>query len=262
MLTPYSPFYNTTTRAYVVSFGDLFNQIYIQKKETSGTVRNTILVPISFSKKERYLTRILSPEAPNMEGDEDTTNIQIILPRIGFDLVDIQYDSQRKVNGLNRVAQGATQDPTNSSVLTRRAGTPWNFMFEMYVTAKEIDEIYQIIEQILPFFQPHFNLSIKDNKNFSFSVDAPLVFNGVVNEDKYEGDMRDGERRILVWTLSFTLKGFLYGPSTALPVIKQVETNINDMGCNPLQTTIIKVDPWDAGPDDAYGYDVQVIDYD
>ena len=124
MLRPYSPFYNRTTRAYVVSFGDLFNEIYIQKAEQDGTVRNTIKVPISFSKKERYLTRLLSPEAKNMEGDEDNTNVQIILPRMGFDLVDIQYDANRKVNGMNRQTQATTQDPTNSTVQTRRAGTP------------------------------------------------------------------------------------------------------------------------------------------
>lgn len=269
MLAPYSPFYNQTLRRYIVSFGNLFNQISIQKYEKTGNKVlgnpvKTIKVPLAYSKKERYITRLT--EHATIEGTETDTKVQMTLPRIGFDFLGISYDSDRKLSSLNTQKMINPLDTTNSTAITRPSGVPFNYDFELYVMAKELDEIYQIVEQILPYFGPQFNMTIKDNANYDTSVDIPLIFGGVTNEDRYEGEMDDGERRTLIWTLSFSMKGYLYGPTGAqggaLPLIKQVEGNVLDLNCNPLEHVIVRVDPFNAGPDDDYGIVVQVFEDD
>lgn len=257
MLKPHSPFYNRTIRSYIVSFGNLFNEIQIIHYDGSDNVMNQIEVPIAFTQKEKYIQRYRQ-DYP-IEGDEENTKIQMTLPRLGFDMVGMGYDPERKLNTLNQLYSPTSDNGDNKKSMY--TPVPWNYDFELYLMGKQFDEMLQVTEQIAVFFGPHFMLNIKDNVNFDTNTDIPLVFNGIRQEDDWGGDMGNGERRILIWTFSFTLKGWLYGPATSMPLIKQVEGNVAGFDCKRYQTIITKVDPIEAGPADPHEVLVEVIDY-
>ena len=82
----------------------------------------------------------------------------------------------------------------------------------------------QIVEQVLPFFQPDYTLTIKDMEDMGIQFrDIPIVLNSINYEDNYRGDYQ--ERRSIIYTLAFTTKFYLYGPVTSSKVIKTVQVD-------------------------------------
>ena len=208
-------FYNESTRNVVVAFGTLFNQIQLTKKDASGNVVQTMKVPLAYWPKQKWLSRLT----------EDTNlskKVAVTLPRIGFEISGLSYDATRKQNKIIKAKK--VLDGTDSSQL--KSGfmpVPYNVDFELYVLAKNSDDALQIVEQILPIFQPEYTVTMKEIPELDIIRDVPIVLNSIGYEDDYEGDFTS--RRSIVYTLSFTAKYYLYGPITSTNVIRTVQVD-------------------------------------
>lgn len=212
-------FYHATIKKMVVVFGNLFNDIYIRKFDASGAEINRIKVPISYGPKQKFLARLDA-------GGNDQLNA-ITLPRMAFEMDSLTYDAERKLNSLNTISyQGSSGE-----LKYTYAPVPYSFEFSLYIMVKSADDGTQILEQILPYFTPHFNVSVKEFPDLDVVKDIPVILQGLQQEDIYDGDFE--ARRSIVWTLTFTMKGNMYGSvrdgkiiqSTSVSAFKQNDDN-------------------------------------
>lgn len=202
-----TPFTHDMIRKYVVAFGTMFNNIKLQRIEQDATTQ-WISVPLSYAPKEKWHARLTDPRL--------TQQVAISLPRISYELVTATYAPERKMNTMNRhVAVATSQDEFKSMF----APVPYDFQFSLSVYSRNAADASNIIEQILPFFTPEFTVTINDATDLKIDIDCPIVLNGVNREDTYEGDFES--RRIVTWSLDFTMKGLLFGPVREAKVIKK-----------------------------------------
>jgi len=208
-------FYNQSTRNVVVAFGTLFNQIQLTKKDNSGNVIQTMKVPLAYGPKQKWLARLT--EDPNLN-----KKVAVTLPRIGFEISGMTYDSTRKLNKVmkvKKVADGADAEQVKSGFMP----VPYNINFELYILSKNSDDALQIVEQILPYFQPEYTVTMREVPELEIIRDVPIVLNSISYEDDYEGEFTS--RRSIIYTLSFTAKYYLYGPVTSSNVIRSVQVD-------------------------------------
>ena len=208
-------FYNQSTRNVVVAFGTLFNNIQLTKKDGSGNVIQTMKVPLAYGPKQKWLARLT--EDPNL-----SKKVAVTLPRIGFEISDISYDATRKQNKVikvKKVADGTDKEQVKSGFMP----VPYNVGFELFIMSKSSDDALQIVEQILPYFQPEYTVTLRESPDLDIIRDVPIVLNSISYEDDYEGDFTS--RRSVIYTLSFTAKYYLYGPVTSQNVIRTVQVD-------------------------------------
>ena len=208
-------FYNQSTRNVVVAFGTLFNTIQLHKKDGSGNIVQSMKVPLAYGPKQKWLSRLT--EDPNLN-----KKVAVTLPRIGFEISGITYDPTRKLQKtikVKKVADGIDTDQVKSGFMP----VPYNINFELYVLSKNSDDALQIVEQILPFFQPDYTVTMKEIPELDIIRDVPIILNSVGYEDDYEGSFTS--RRSIIYTLSFTAKYYMYGPVTASNVIRRVQVD-------------------------------------
>ena len=200
-------------RKYVIVFGSMFNDLTIQRNSGSTRIQ-TIGVPIAYGPKQKFLVRLDTD--PNLDRE-----IAVSLPRIGFELSGISYDSNRKLNS----AQKNTYDHTDKNFRkTQYTPVPYNIDFTMSIFVKNADDGTQILEQILPYFKPEWNMTVNLVPEMNIKMDIPTVLNSVDFEDAYDGDFQT--RRAIIWNLNFTMKGYLYGPVANQGVIKRIAVDI------------------------------------
>ena len=205
-------FYNEILRSCIIGFGSLFNGIEVHHKNDQDDTVSVIQVPIAYGPTQKFLARMKQEANLNRP-------IQITLPRMSFEFISLEYDPTRKVSKNHSFL---TTTPDGTQVKRVYSPVPYNMGFELSIYTKLNDDMLQIIEQILPYFQPHYNLSIKYLGNLNEIRDIPVVLDSVNMDDDYEGNF--DTRRALVYTLRFTLKTYLYGPVTDVSgdIIKKV----------------------------------------
>ncbi len=194
-------FYHNTIRRYVILFGTLFNDIHINREDTSQGVTRTIKVPISYGPKEKMLARL--------DADPELKRPAIVLPRMSFELTDLNYGPTRKLNTIGKIV-AANPNDTNAAKY-QYTPVPYDLNFILSIAVKNADDGTRILEQILPFFTPNWNSTVDLIPELGIKLDIPIVLNAVSSEDSYEGDFE--ARRSIVWTLSFTMKGYIFGPT-------------------------------------------------
>ena len=208
-------FYNQSTRNVVVAFGTLFNTIQLHKKDGSGNIVQSMKVPLAYGPKQKWLSRLT--EDPNL-----SKKVAVTLPRIGFEISGIAYDPARKLQKtvkVKKVADGIDNNQVKSGFMP----VPYNINFELYVLSKNSDDALQIVEQILPFFQPDYTVTMKEIPELDIIRDVPIILNSVGYEDDYEGSFTS--RRSIIYTLSFTAKYYIYGPVSASNIIRRVQVD-------------------------------------
>lgn len=211
-----SQFYNRTIRKVVVAFGTLFNDIQVQRYSLDGSAEKEIFkVPLSYGAKEKYLVRITSD--PNL-----TKTIATVVPRISFELTGLSYDSSRKQQStLQNFAH-----TTSAGYKTQYLPIPYNFDFTLSIYVRNTEDGTQILEQILPFFTPDFNVTVNFNPSMNQKYDMPIILNSSTPEVDYEGDFMT--TRLIIWTLDFTAKGYIWPPvKSNQSIIRQANTNIS-----------------------------------
>lgn len=210
-MTVVNYFYNATTKKYIALFGTMFNKISIERTDpNTGDQVQRMVVPISYGPYQKFLARI-------HQDPELNRKTAITLPRMAFELTNMEYDGSRKVNSVKRISGQAHSDTRKSF---QYVGAPYNLYFTLSIMTKYAEDGTQILEQILPFFKPEWTYTVKLIDNID-PIDIPLVLNSVNMEDVYESDFET--RRSLLWTLTFTMKGWYFGPQRDGSVIKFVD---------------------------------------
>lgn len=205
--------YHAIIKKVIIAFGRVFSDIKITREDEKGVVQQTIVVPIAYAPKEKWIVRL--EQDPNLDKHTYTT-----LPRLSFEITGYAYDSARKVNKMSKI--NCYKDSKSSSVLSP---VPYNIDISMYVLTKNQEDAMQILEQILPVFNPEYNLSIIAVPELNIIQDVPLVLNNVTVSDEYEGDFQT--RRFVNHTLNFTIKTNIFGPAVNQNVILDSNVNIN-----------------------------------
>ena len=210
-----SQYYHGTIRKYVIAFGNLFNDIYVQRLDSNGTRIQTLAVPLAYGPKEKWLVRLA--QDPNLDQD-----VAITLPRMGFEIQSMTYAPQRKLSSTLKNVRLKTSD--TDRVDTQYVPVPYDITMLLSVFVRNADDGAQIIEQIIPYFRPEFVTNIRLIPEMDVVVDTPVVLQDVALEDTYEGDF--DTRRALIYNLTFSMKAYFYGPVSHSGIIKRAVTNI------------------------------------
>ena len=222
-------FYNSTIRKYVALFGTYFNQLEVRRTSTDGTINQRQIVPISYGPYQKILARL--DQDPKVEGgasfDADGNPsagqpYAMTLPRMAFELTSFTYDAERKVAPTRKLRKTQV-DTENGGRRFVYSGTPYNMGFSLYIMAKYNEDAVKCLEQILPFFNPEFTSTVNLITGLE-AIDIPLILNDVSSEDLYEAAFT--ERRSILYTLNFTMKGWFFGPEKDKAVIKFVDARV------------------------------------
>ena len=242
-------FYHETVRNVIVAFGTMFNNIQIVRKDNNGTVTQTMKVPLAYGPKQKFLTRL--DQDPSL-----SSATAITLPRLGFEIGALSYDSARKLNRVQKFKKVKSSSSDASKLDTQYMPVPYNMDITLYAMAKNSDDALQIVEQILPFFQPDYTLTLNDMADMGIKRDVPIILNDVSYEDNYQGDFES--RRAIIYTMAFTTKFYLYGPVTSTSVIKTVQVDqFSDLpAVTPTreQRYTVTPNPASADADDDFGF--------
>lgn len=236
-------FYWQTLKHYIVAFGTIFTDMHFKRPEG-----DMIQVPLSYSPVEKMLARL-----EKREGNQPDKGygIALTLPRMGFEITSIYYDSSRALNKVNRYVKTINSSGTYSGNPNRmkyvRAGAPYNIEFQLTILTKFESDISAMLDIILPMFKPEQMISVhiandRDvaydpsisnwqeyfNSGVDIVIDTPVLFNHMNMDDSYDGDFET--RRTLQWTLSFTMKAWFLGAGDDAPVIKLPQSTIDPEG--------------------------------
>jgi len=208
-------FYHRTIRKMVVVFGTLFNDLEIVRYTQAGVPKEKWKVPLTYSPKERFLTAITSD--PNL-----IKSINTIVPRMSFNLDSLEYDVQRKqISTLMNFAKSSN----NTTVSTQFVPIPYNFQFSLSIYVRNTEDGTQILEQILPFFTPDFNVTVDFIPEMDQKYNVPIILDSVASTVEYEGGLTEGSTRLILWDLTFTAKSYIWPPVKSNKYIKSANTN-------------------------------------
>jgi T4-like virus Myoviridae tail sheath stabiliser len=207
-------FYNRVMRKLVVGFGNLFDNITLVRYNPDNTEAERFIVPIAYAAKEVYVQRLQGD--PNLD-----KKVQMTLPRLSYEMMGLKYDATRKLNtNIKNFA------PTSGGgVVGQYNPVPYDFDFNLYLYVRNIEDGTQVIEHILSYFTPDYTIKLNLIPEMGIVKEVPIVLNSATHETEYEGE-RDIDTRTIIWTLNFTVKGFVYGATSEVGIITNSITNI------------------------------------
>ncbi len=229
-------FYNEILRKTVIAFGTLFNDISIHHTDNNDQTISVIKVPLAYGPTQKFLARL--NQSPDLNKP-----VAITLPRMSFEFTGITYDASRKVTTTQTFV---VKDPENGQE-TKKAymPVPYNMQFELSIMTKLNDDALQIVEQILPYFQPSYNLSVNLVDTINEKRDIPIILENITMQDDYEGDFTT--RRVLIYTLRFTAKTYLFGPvsSASKDIIKKTAISYiaSSTTTTPVREVVYSAEP-------------------
>ena len=246
-------FYNQGMRKMTIAFGQIFNNIQIKRVATDSTIQS-IRVPLAYAPKEKFLVRL--DQKPSL----DEREFAITLPRMGFEISGIAYDGSRKLTKIQKYK--TVQTNSEGKVMNYNyTPVPYNISYNLYCFTATAEGGLQIIEQILPYFQPDYTVTVNVIPEMNLKRDVPIVLNSVNYEDSYDGSFT--ERRAVIYTLSFTAKTYLFGPAQTQKVIKETQADLyTDLPSATREERITVVpDPVGADADDDFGFTTTISNF-
>ena len=247
-------FYHESLRKIVVAFGTIFNNIVIVRQDSDGGTIQRLKVPLAYSPKEKFLTRL--EQQPNL----DQREMAISLPRMGFEISGLSYDSSRKLQRVGKFKNVNTSDAGKQYY--QYNPVPYNLSFNLYSFTATAEDGLCIVEQILPYFQPDYTVTINAIPSMGIKRDVPITLNSVDYQDTYDGSFTN--RRAVNYTMNFTAKTYLYGPIYSSKVIKETQTDIytDTTGSPKREERIVVVpNPTTADADDDFGFTTTISTY-
>ena len=241
-------YYHEILRKTIIGFGTLFNDIWIKQQDANNNTAQQLKVPLAYGPAQKFIARLeQQPDLNKM--------VALTLPRMSFEMTDIAYDATRK-SGITQTFKAL--DNTDNKLKKVYMPVPYNVGFELNILSKLNDDALQITEQILPYFQPSFNLTVDLVKSIGEKRDIPIVLSNMSFSDEYEGDY--ATRRVLIYTLRFEAKTYLFGPvaESSEGLIKKVIVD-TAMDTNTVQAKremryTVEPDPITANPGDDFGF--------
>ena len=250
-------FYHESLRKIIIAFGTIFNNIHIHRKDSNGNVVQSLKVPLAYSPKEKFIARL--DQQPDLVQDR---RVAVTLPRMGFEISGLSYDPSRKLNRMGQVKK-VRSTATDGKVMNKQFNpVPYNISMNLYSFTSSAEGGLQIVEQILPFFQPDYTVTIRAIPTMNIVRDVPIVLNSVNYEDTYSGNFET--RRAVIYTLNFTAKTYLYGPVSQQRVIKETQTDMyTDTTNSPKreQRIVITPNPTSADADDDFGFTTNISEF-
>ena len=205
-------FYNEVFRSVIIGFGSLFNGIQIQHKDENDSTFSVIKVPLAYGPTQKFLARL--QQNPDLNAP-----VQMTLPRMSFEFTNLAYDSSRKSTQTQTVVYTS---PDGTETKKGYLPVPYNMTITLSIYTKLNDDMLQVIEQIVPYFQPGYTLPIKFLGNLNEVINVPVQLDNIDMSDDYEGNF--DTRRALIYTLTFTAKTYVFGPlkDVSSDIIKKV----------------------------------------
>jgi len=240
-------FYHQTIRRLVSVFGTMFNDIHIIHTDSAGNTKDQVKVPLAYGPKAKFLARL--EESANLRN----TSLAIKLPRMSFEITSMAYDTTRQLPKTSNFAMTGSEANKRKKAYV---AAPYTIGIQLSILTKTQDDGLQIIEQIIPYFQPSYTVTVKNIPGLSeIKSDVPVTLTSVAMSDEYEGDFTS--RRAIIYTLDFDVKINFYGPvdqesATIRTTIASVYDAMDQI--DPAVTTTTTTNPADAGIDDDYGY--------
>ena len=245
-------FYHKRIRKSVAVFGALFNNIYVIRKDAAGAIISQVKVPLSYAPKRSFIDRIANMQ----KGEEAERLVAIKLPRMSFEITSFNYDASRQLTKISNYNLTGTSTSNRSKFFSP---VPYTISFQLNVYAKTHDDALQIVEQIVPYFNPQYVVTIKPVTDFpSIKEDSAVILNAVTFSDDYEGSLE--QRRSIIYTLDFDMKISFYGPINTGNIIRQADAQVYSMltgltdSDELLETIRVIPNPSDASPDSDYGF--------
>ena len=212
-------FYHSLLRKYVILVGTLVNDIHITRTDKDGNTTVFLKVPVTYGPKDKMLARITQDPAI------DRPSATLPLPMISFEMGQMTYDKDRKLNTIHKVS---VKSDDKNKFKYQYNYVPYNIAFKIFIYAKNAEDGTKIVEQILPFFTPDWTTTVNLISELEETKDIPVILNKVNYTDNYDKDFK--ERRAIIWELDLTLKGYLYGPIKKSGIIKFVNVNFYTPG--------------------------------
>jgi hypothetical protein len=245
-------FYHKRVRTAVSVFGSLFNDLYVLRQNSSGEVISQQKVPLSYAPRRSFIERL-----EEMRNGEDAERIVAIkLPRMSFEITSMNYDAARQLPKTNFFDKGTSGVNTRDKFYT---SVPYDIAFELNIYAKSQDDALQLVEQIIPYFNPQYSISVKPfgTDHPEIKEDVPISLTSVTFQDNFEGTV--GDRRTIIYTLGFTMKLSFYGPPANGNIIREVNNNIYLMNENEdtFQYNVVTTPtPVGISADSDYGFNI------
>ena len=207
-------FYHQHIKKAITAFGTIFSNININRVDTENVVQQVLRVPLAYSTKQKFLSQI------NIIQEARST--AMVLPRLGFEIQTLEHDLARKVSPIQKnkaIIQGASANSVSRSFVS----TPWNMSISLYVFAKNQEDGLQIIEQILPFFNPDFSITVNELPELGIKRDIKITLDSVNYDANYQGEIQ--ARQSIIWTLDFTMRLNFYGNVSNQNIIRTAVAN-------------------------------------
>jgi len=223
--------YNKIIRKCVIGFGTLFNNIECRKENKDGSVYSRMKVPLAYGPRQKFLARLEQQADLNQK-------VAITVPRLSFEMTGISYDSARKLAPTTLTLKSDTAN----AVKKQYTPVPYNIDFELNIISKTNDEALEIVEQIVPIFQPSYQMTIKLVDGMQEFRDIPIILNSISYSDDYEGSF--DEKKITLITMTFTCKSYIFGPvGTAAPIKKAKVDYTTEVDLNATRQVAYQVVP-------------------
>lgn len=244
-------FYHQRIRKSVAVFGRIFNDMYVLRQNSAGETISQVKVPLAYAPKQKFLERIR--ENPSLNNDQ---SVAIKLPRMSFELLGITYDTTRQLPKINNYSNSGSTINTRNKIYSY---VPYTLNFQLSIYTKNQDDALQLVEQILPRFNPTYTLTLTPLNNLNdVKEDVPITINSVNFTDDFEGPLE--QRRTIIYTLDFEMKANFYGPIAEQGIVRTSINNLYQIGVGLndsdqlLETLTVTPDPADASPDSDYGF--------
>lgn len=242
-------YYHERIRRSVAIFGRLFNDVYVLRKDSTGDVISTVKVPLAYAPRQKYIDRIRE-QADLAAGQR----VALKLPRMSFEIISLNYDPSRQLQKTTNFSQAGAASTSRAKL---NIFVPYNISFQLNVYAKTQDDALQIVEQILPYFSPQYNLTIAPLASYpNVKEDVPITLTGVDFADDYEGDV--ASRRTIIYTLTFEMKLNFYGPiadsNVITKAIPKIDLDTEDLADSDYLTITVTPTPAGVSADSDYGF--------
>ena len=253
-------FYYSTTKKAVVAFGSLFSKIFITRTDESGAIQQTINVPLTYANKNKWLATVIYNQ------DNEDRQFQSILPNMAFDITAFTYSPERKIQA-NLTPNRYTVNPAagttsigmpsidSNQLISSRSPAPYTLTFKLYIATKNFEDMLQIVEQILPTFNPSYSVPVIWIPELNARGDFPITLTSVSPSDSFEGAITD--RREIIWTLTFNANVNYYAASSATSIIKKADIHLHanmDITTDPNVSYHVEPDPLTASATDTYSF--------
>ena len=242
----FTHFYHEKIRKVVATFGTMFNNLHVVRKDASGASISQMKVPLAYAPRQKFLDRIRETS------EFDDAKVAVKLPRMSFEMSAIYFDPTRQLPKVNNFTKNVTD---NANIRTKFfTSVPYILNFQLNILAKTNEDAVQILEQILPFFNPSYTVTMKQFSDYpDITEDIPISLIGISFSDDYEGQLEN--RRTIIYTLDFEIKTTFYGPIADAKIIKKSIVDFrnpdlpSDDPNNLIERITVRPTDSDAGPD-------------